>query len=369
VRPGRADTVRRLAGALLAAAALLACLPAAHADPSAGPAADLADARGAAARLRAELDLLDAKTDRASERLAHTRDLLAEAAQRSIGTEERLDGLSADRDQAALAAADHVRDVYRMGGVLGVYGSVLAADTPAEMASRYAAVQAVLGQDVTTVADADQRLAQVSALHDELARLAADRTQLVVQARTLAEELAGLRQQTAQALADADRRVRTRARQLAAEQAAAAEAAAAAQLSDLGVGLGDEPPGTPYAAAAIQAALSVLGSPYVWGAEGPDTFDCSGLVQWAYARAGLVLPRLADDQYFASTPVPIADLRPGDLLVYAYDTSDPTTIHHITMYIGGGQMVHAPHTGDVVRVVPVYLDGLYGAARPGVRGG
>ena len=59
-------------------------------------------------------------------------------------------------------------------------------------------------------------------------------------------------------------------------------------------------------------------------------------------------------------------MQPGDLFVYAYDTADASTIHHITMYIGNGQMVHAPHTGDVVRIAPVYYEGLYGVARPGL---
>ncbi|MFL6069749.1 MAG: C40 family peptidase, partial [Actinomycetes bacterium] len=123
---------------------------------------------------------------------------------------------------------------------------------------------------------------------------------------------------------------------------------------------------TPYAGPAVAAALSVLGSPYVWGAEGPDTFDCSGLVQWAYLQAGLVLPRLASDQYRASTPVPYDEMQPGDLIVYAYNVNDESTIHHIAMYIGNGQMVHAPHTGDVVKVVPVYTEGIIGTVRPGL---
>lgn len=353
----------RLLGATLAATALLVGVPSAHADPT----LDLSEARAEATSLRDRLDRLDAQQDRAAERLAHTRGLLAEAAQRSTGAEERLTALAEGADAAADAAADHVRDVYRMGGALGVYGSVLAADSPSDMASRYAAVGAVLNADGALVSDAGQQLLQAAVLHDELDRLAAGRTRLVVRARALAEELTALERATAQALARADARVRSLADQLAVERAAAAEAAAAASLADLGVVGGAEPPGTSYAAAAVDSALSVLGSPYVWGAEGPDTFDCSGLVQWSYARAGLVLPRLASEQYFASTPVPVAALRPGDLLVYAYDTDDRNTIHHITMYIGGGQMVHAPRTGDVVRVVPVYLDGLYGAARPGVR--
>jgi cell wall-associated NlpC family hydrolase len=90
------------------------------------------------------------------------------------------------------------------------------------------------------------------------------------------------------------------------------------------------------------------------------------LLQWAYLQAGLVLPRVSSDQWFATTPVPADQMQPGDLLVYAYDVSDADTIHHIAMYIGDGQMVHAPRTGDVVRVVPVYDDGLYGVGRPGV---
>ena len=347
----------------MAGVGLLTAVPAAHADPL----GDLSQARSQAASLRAQLDLLDAKQERAGERLAETRDLLAEAAQRSVSAEERLAVLSGDRDAAALAAAQRVRDVYRMGGALGVYGSVLSADTPADLASRYAAVQSVLQGDAATVSDADQTVVQTTTIHTQLDQLTASRTRLVVRAQVLAERLDALQQATSQALADANDQVRTLADQLAQQQAAAAASAAATDLAALGVVGGNETPGTPYGGAAVAAALTVLGSPYVFGAEGPDTFDCSGLVQWAYAHAGLALPRLADEQYFASTPIPLSDLRPGDLLVYAYDTSDPSTIHHITMYIGGGQMVHAPHTGDVVRIAPVYLDGLYGAARPGAQ--
>ena len=131
---------------------------------------------------------------------------------------------------------------------------------------------------------------------------------------------------------------------------------------------GEIPSGpTPYASPAVAAALSKLGSPYVWGSRG--AIERSTAAAWCSGRTcrpGLVLPRLSSDQYFASTPVPTDQMQPGDLLVYAYDTSDAVTIHHITMYIGNGQMVHAPHTGDVVRIAPVYYEGLYGVARPGL---
>jgi hypothetical protein len=99
---------------------------------------------------------------------------------------------------------------------------------------------------------------------------------------------------------------------------------------------------------AARAALRMQGRPYVWGAAGPASFDCSGLVQWAYRAAGIRLPKYTLDQFHAGTPVPRGQLRPGDL-VFFY----PPSMHHVGIYIGDGMMVHAPHTGDVVRVSPI----------------
>jgi cell wall-associated NlpC family hydrolase len=118
------------------------------------------------------------------------------------------------------------------------------------------------------------------------------------------------------------------------------------------------------AQAVLQIARQQLGDAYVWGATGPDTFDCSGLTQWAYAHAGIQLPRVAADQWNAGPHVTLADLLPGDLLFWATDLSNPATIHHVALYLGNGVMLAAPHTGDVVKIEPVYLDGYIGATRP-----
>jgi cell wall-associated NlpC family hydrolase len=88
------------------------------------------------------------------------------------------------------------------------------------------------------------------------------------------------------------------------------------------------------------------------------------LVQWSYAHAGLQLPRVAADQYNVGQHVDLDQLQPGDLLFWATDISDPATIHHVAMYVGGGMMIAAPHTGTVVQVQPVYLSGYIGATRP-----
>ena len=108
------------------------------------------------------------------------------------------------------------------------------------------------------------------------------------------------------------------------------------------------PPGAPaeeVAAAAVQYAYDQLGKPYRWGATGEQGFyDCSGLTQAAYKAGGLAIPRVSRDQWnFGARVWNVADLQPGDLVFYAYNTADPTTIHHVGMYIGAGNMIDAPH--------------------------
>lgn len=92
-------------------------------------------------------------------------------------------------------------------------------------------------------------------------------------------------------------------------------------------------------------AFSVLGAPYRYGGSGPQVFDCSGLVQYSYARAGIDVPRTAAAQYAASQPVPLTELRPGDLLFFHIDERKP---EHVAIYLGDGRFVHAPSSGKTV---------------------
>ncbi|MFJ8579091.1 NlpC/P60 family protein [Micromonospora sp. NPDC093277] len=121
----------------------------------------------------------------------------------------------------------------------------------------------------------------------------------------------------------------------------------------------------PQALAAVRYALAQLGDPYLWAAEGPDRFDCSGLVLASYRAAGYRgLPRVSRDQYYAtrSRSVDPNALLPGDLLFFASGSSW-TSIHHVAMYIGNGKMVEAPRTGDVVKISVVRWSRLYAATR------
>jgi cell wall-associated NlpC family hydrolase len=114
------------------------------------------------------------------------------------------------------------------------------------------------------------------------------------------------------------------------------------------------------AAAAVAAAESQIGVPYRWGGENPGVgFDCSGLTQWAWGRAGVSLPRTAQEQYDAVEHISLGALQPGDLVFWG-----DGGISHVAIYVGGGEVIHAPETGEVVQIQPIWNSGLVGAGRP-----
>ncbi len=113
---------------------------------------------------------------------------------------------------------------------------------------------------------------------------------------------------------------------------------------------------------ALRAAESRRGLPYVWGASGPASFDCSGLVQWSFAQAGITMPRVAADQARAGLAVPATQLQPGDLLFYHTDPTDPGYISHVAIYLGNGWMIQAPQPGMDVEIVPASFGSQFAGA-------
>lgn len=121
------------------------------------------------------------------------------------------------------------------------------------------------------------------------------------------------------------------------------------------------------AAGAIYFAQKKLGTPYLWGGNGtPEQqgrFDCSGLTKAAYASVGITLPRVANDQWYAGAHPRRSELRPGDLVFFAYDLDNPRSIHHVGIYVGGGYMINAPYTGAVIRFDKIDTADYIGATR------
>jgi cell wall-associated NlpC family hydrolase len=135
--------------------------------------------------------------------------------------------------------------------------------------------------------------------------------------------------------------------------------------SQAGVPASEASGGGPTAAqltTALRAAESRQGLPYVWGAAGPSSFDCSGLVQWSFAQAGVVMPRVAADQARTGPAVPVSELEPGDLLFYYTDPTAPGYISHVAIYLGNGWMIQSPQPGLDVQVVPANFGSQFAGA-------
>jgi cell wall-associated NlpC family hydrolase len=193
--------------------------------------------------------------------------------------------------------------------------------------------------------------------------------------QTLVKLTKGKRDKLAGELASAQ--ARSASLKASRQAAVAAQAAAAAERATAAAG--STPPGSAQAPSwagdsgasstegdiAANWALTQLGKPYLWGGSGPDRYDCSGLTMMAWARAGAQLLHYTGYQWQEGPHVPLNELQRGDLLFYATNTSDPSTIHHVAIYIGNGMMVNAPFTGAFVRIDSIDAPGgLIGAVRP-----
>ena len=353
-----APSLRRLLVVPLVAVALALLVTPAHADPN-----NLVAAKARAKHLAATVAELQTKAEIAGERFAGAQDELGRVVQEEVSANQRLAALSTAAQDSRAATNERVRALYMAGGQAGLYASVLDGGSLSDVLARVDAVGRVLVRDRSATTADDQAVSDAAALQAHLTSLSARQTALEATARAAQSEVRSLLATQQAALERAGSQVR----QLTAEwQAAqAAEAAARAALT-LGVS-GPRPTVLPAEGTAVGVALraadSVRGVPYVYAGNGPDSFDCSGLTRWAYARAGVLLPRTSREQWLVGPHPALADLQPGDLLFWADDVNNPATIHHVAIYVGNGWMIHAPHTGDVVRYARVYLDGYIGATR------
>ena len=344
------------------------------AAPSIGLAAmadPLSDAETQARQLQAEVSQLQLRVEIASERYDGAQAALVQL----VITQEQATRAAT----AAIEAADNARAVadtttralYMSGGITGLYATVLSGQNPALLQAGLHSVQVVSDADTDALATVGASLQAAAAANAEVASLRTKQDELTAQAanatadaqNALAEEQAALQGAKAQVVA-LEQQFQA---QVAAEKAARdARTLAAARRAAAAVGLVNTGGVSRIALFAIEAAQTQVGKPYMYGAAGPDSWDCSGLTQWAFAQAGVLIPRTAADQYAAiPTKVGLGQLEPGDLLFWATNTADPTSIHHVAIYVGNGLMVAAPHTGSNVQVEPVYLDGYIGAARVG----
>ncbi|HET6358244.1 C40 family peptidase [Streptomyces sp.] len=250
----------------------------------------------------------------------------------------------------------------RQRTVIDDYETQRAADAKQRAAATEKLESLTLSQKAlrTSKQEVQAKLAEARALlskltAEEKARLAALERQKQEEARLKAE---------AQAKAEAEARAKEEAAAEAARQqqeAAQSQDTSTGTGTDTGTSTGTGTADSTYAAKAdkvLAFARAQIGKPYVWGASGPSSYDCSGLTQAAWKAAGVDLPRTTWDQVNVGTRVATKDLLPGDL-VFFYDD-----ISHVGIYIGDGMMIHAPKPGTNVREESIYYMPIYGSVRP-----
>jgi peptidoglycan DL-endopeptidase CwlO len=326
----------------------LALAPAGHADPSL-----------TLEQVKTQVDDLNHQAEQAAERFNAATDKLAEI-------QRRLESAQANAERQQQRVSEVTADMggfaaatYRAGGIDPTLNALMASD-PAEFLAEASVVDAYANQQadqLAAVASERQRLEQNRLLADEeLNRLKAVEADLAEQKAAVEKHLAD-----AQKLLDgleAEERA-----QLDAERAAREREAAAERTSRSGTEAADEPlpdvPASGRAKVAVDFALAQLGEPYQWAAEGPGSWDCSGLTMMAWREAGVSLPRSSGAQISVGTRVSKSQLQPGDL-VFFY-----SPISHVGIYLGGGEIIHATHPGDVVSIDPISYMPFSGATRPG----
>ncbi|MFI7386838.1 NlpC/P60 family protein [Streptomyces sp. NPDC049813] len=325
--PGLSDLDRNARATVLTVAAVASAAAALGAAPAgAAPQDDPADTKAAVDRLYEQAETATEAFNKADERTDRLRADLAASQDQVARGQERINTMR--RALGMVAGAQ-----YRSGGLDPSLALMFSSDPAAylDRASALDRIGARQAGELSELRTAQRELAQERAeAQRKLAQLDKSRKAVARHKRTVEAKLSKARR-LLNSLPDGDR-------------AAYERASRGDERPDLA---GAGPASSARAAAALAAAQSALGKPYVWGANGPSGFDCSGLMQWSYGQAGVGLPRTSQAQRYAGRQVPLSQARPGDLVAYGSDA------HHIGIYAGNGQVIHAPYPGAPVRYDPV----------------
>ncbi|HEX2038998.1 MAG TPA: C40 family peptidase [Acidimicrobiales bacterium] len=369
---------------------LVACLVATATAPLPASADTVAEKRAEAERIAAELEEQGRRISVLAEQVNNAR-LEAERVEAAAAA-AAADLAQAEREVEASQARLKVQAVnaYVRGGRLPTVQEIVGGN-PEEMGVRNTYVRTVLRQERDALealrSAREERSARKAALEDTR-RAARDALAAVESSRREAATAEAQQRATLgrvqgelAALVEADRRRREeeaarRAREELARRQAAEEAERRRRAAEEEARRARTPSTTPSTApggeasaparppaagadAAVAEAKRQLGKPYQWGAAGPDSFDCSGLTQWAWKAGGRSLPHSSQAQYSATSRVALNDLQPGDLVFYG------SPIHHVGIYVGNGQMVEASETGTPVRYASIFRRDYVGAGRVG----
>ena len=330
-------TRRAFAPLLLLASILIFVLTVA---PVAG-ATPLSEKRARAREIAAKLEELYPKVSMAVERYNQAMDSLATVQQQISDNEHMLKVAEYNLALARKQLETRAVTMYKTRAV-GFVDVLFATNSFDELVTQLDLMERLGQSDVGTVKSI---AAYKRDVNDRRLKLEADKktaTQLVAEAKAEKDNVVALEARLESIQASVKQGIRDEIRRQQQQAAAAAQAAAKQSWGGGTVPVVD--PGGPGHPEVVALAQRELGDPYVYGAAGPDSFDCSGLTMYVYAQIGIGLPHGATAQQQMSTPVPMSALQPGDLVFFG----GASYSYHVGIYAGGGSMIHAPHTGAVV---------------------
>ena len=358
----------------------LASPPAAAARRPETPRHKIARLRAEAARVHDAIDRMNNRIEGLVEDYNANREALASTRAEQARTEQRTRVAQGELEAAQRQLGSRLRAIYTEGPTSGL-GQLLGAVTIHDALTTVRYEQRVVGGDQAAIDRVEAVKARLAALAGRLAgqrrrqewiQAGLERQRRQIESRLASQRayLGRVTKAVKRAVVRERRRqeeLRRRAlvRRLAAERAARQRAAAAAASAGVPSWSGGRvAPASGAAGRAVAFARAQLGKPYVWGASGPGSYDCSGLTMRAYRSAGVSLPRVSRSQWYAGPHVAMADLAAGDLVFFASRAGNPASIHHVGIYLGGGLMVEAPYTGASVRISSIGRSDYIGAVRP-----
>jgi cell wall-associated NlpC family hydrolase len=339
--------VRRVAvlAAVLAAAGGIALYSGAQ-GAGAAPAPTISQVQKQVNVLQGKVDKIGQEYDAAGQQLADAKARLAQVSKQADDAQQQYDQASATL--AAVAVTQ-----YENSGQTSILGLLTSGD-PAAVLGQASLLLQVEGTH-------NEEAQQFLTLANELSTIKQQRQRTAVGVAQLAAQYASQKTSMTKLLDTQTSLLKNLTAQQQAEVAAQSVGGSTSSGTVTTTPIAYTGTTSTQAGQAVAFAYAQLGRPYVWGATGPASYDCSGLVQAAWASAGVSIPRTTYDQWADLPHVPLSDIEPGDLILYNGES-------HVAIYVGDGYIVDAPHTGAVVERIPEstswYADGADGAVRP-----